>query len=265
MNPANFSEISKNYETNSVVQKGASDILFELLKIQSSENVLDLGCGPGHLTQKIKGITNGIVMGIDPSEGMIKKAKEKYIDIEFLLSSAEDINFQEKFDVIFCNSAFQWFENPDLALKNCFNALKIRGRMGIQAPGGKIYSPNFREAIQKIKKHPELKDIFSHFKVPWLFRSTADDYSNLFRDSRFTVTFAEIKTITTPYPPEKVFDIYKSGASAGYINQKYYDIPIDKEYQRKFLRTVEQSFNEQAKNGMVNLTFNRIFLIAEKQ
>ena len=136
--------------------------------------------------------------------------------------------------------------------------------MGIQAPGGKIYSPNFREAIQKVKKHPELKDIFSHFKAPWLFRDTADDYSNLFRNSGFSVTFAEIKTITTPYPTAKVFDIYKSGASAGYINQKYYDIPINKAYQRKFLETIEQSFNEQARNGIINLIFNRIFLVAKK-
>ena len=168
MNPSDFSEISKNYEKTSLVQKEASAILFELLKIQPYEDVLDIGCGPGHLTQKIKKTTNGIVMGIDPSEGMIKQAKEKYTTIDFLLSSTEDLNFQEKFDVIFCNSALQWFQNPNLALKNCLRALKINGRMGIQAPGGKIYSPNFREAIQKIKKHPELKNIFSHFKMPWL-------------------------------------------------------------------------------------------------
>ena len=76
MNPSDFTKISKNYEETSIVQKGASEILFELLKIQPYEDVLDIGCGPGHLTQKIKEITNGIIMGIDPSEGMIKQAKE---------------------------------------------------------------------------------------------------------------------------------------------------------------------------------------------
>ena len=77
MNPSNFSEISKDYEKTSIIQKEASEILFGLLRIQSSEDVLDLGCGPGHLTQKIKEITSGIVMGVDPSEGMVKQAKRK--------------------------------------------------------------------------------------------------------------------------------------------------------------------------------------------
>lgn len=265
MYSSNFSEISKDYDKTSIIQKEASEILFELLKIRPSEDVLDLGCGPGHLTQKIKEISNGIVMGIDPSAGMIKQAKEKYRDIEFILSSAEDFNFQEKFDVIFCNSALQWFEDPDLALKNCFRALKIKGRIGIQAPGGKIFSPNFRKAIQRVKKDPELIDTFSHFKAPWLFLDNAEDYSNLFKNSGYYVTFAEIKTIAKAFSATRVLEIFKSGASAGYINQKYYNIPISKAYQKKFLKTVELSFKEQARSGIINLIFNRIFLVAEKQ
>jgi len=53
-----FTEVSKDYEKTSLIQKGASEILFELLKIQPFEDVLDLGCGPGHLTQKIKELTD---------------------------------------------------------------------------------------------------------------------------------------------------------------------------------------------------------------
>ncbi|MEW6041852.1 MAG: methyltransferase domain-containing protein [Elusimicrobiota bacterium] len=265
MKLSNFSEISKSYEKTSIIQNEASEFLFELLKIQPYEDVLDLGCGPGHITQKIKELTNGIVIGVDPSEGMITQAREKYRNIEFLLCSAENINFQKNFDVIFCNSTFQWFENHNLVLINCFNALKDGGRIGIQAPAGKIYSPNFQEAIQKVKAHPKLGDIFFHFKAPWLFRETAEEYSNLFKNVGFTITFAEIRTITTPYPSAKVFDIFKSGASAGYINQKYYSVPIDKEYQRKFLKIIKQSFSEQAKNDIIDLVFNRIFLVAEKR
>lgn len=264
MNSINFTEISKNYEKTSLIQKGASEILFELLKIKPSDDVLDIGCGPGHLSNKIKHKTNGNVIGIDPSIGMINQAKEKYTDINFLLSSVEEMNFVNQFDIIFCNSVFQWFEDYNLALQNCFKALKDKGRMGIQAPGGKIYSPNFREVIQKVKKHPDLKDIFSHFKVPWLFRKSANDYAELFKDVGFKVNHAEIKTLITPYSIDKVFDIYKSGASAGYINQKYYDIPINEDYQNKFLEIVKESFIEQSKDGIIDLTFNRIFLIAEK-
>jgi len=46
---SNFSEISQKYESDSVVQKSASDILFDLLDIQAKDDVLDLGCGTGHI------------------------------------------------------------------------------------------------------------------------------------------------------------------------------------------------------------------------
>lgn len=40
----NFNEISSEYESHSLVQKAASEVLFDLLKIQPNDDVLDLGC-----------------------------------------------------------------------------------------------------------------------------------------------------------------------------------------------------------------------------
>ena len=48
-NVENFSKISKNYEETAVVQESASDILLGILNIRQTDDVLDLGCGPGHL------------------------------------------------------------------------------------------------------------------------------------------------------------------------------------------------------------------------
>jgi SAM-dependent methyltransferase len=110
---ANFTEISSKYENNAIVQKSASEILFDLLDIQANDNVLDLGCGTGHITKIIRDKTEGKVIGVDPSEGMIEKAKEKYsnLGIVFRNCSAEELDYQHEFDVIFCNSAFQWFKD----------------------------------------------------------------------------------------------------------------------------------------------------------
>lgn len=80
---ANFSEISKKYENDSVIQKSAREILFELLAIQPNDNVLDLGCDTGHISKLIRDKTIGRVVGVDPSNGMIEKAQENFQSIIF--------------------------------------------------------------------------------------------------------------------------------------------------------------------------------------
>ena len=72
-----FSAIAARYEAHSLIQTPAADLLLDLLEIGNSDDVLDLGCGSGKPTRKIREITRGKVVGIDPSEGMIKEAVEK--------------------------------------------------------------------------------------------------------------------------------------------------------------------------------------------
>ena len=69
--------MANEYEEHAPIQKSAGDMLIALLNIGKNEDVLDLGCGVGNITRRIRKMTTGKVVGIDPSEGMIKKAREK--------------------------------------------------------------------------------------------------------------------------------------------------------------------------------------------
>ncbi len=263
-----FSKIATEYEELAAVQKSASEVLLKLLKIRSNEDILDLGCGTGYLTRKIRSLTNGKVVGIDPSEGMIKEAveKSKGLNIIYEVKSAENIDYEESFDVIFCNSAFQWFKDPEKAIKNCYRALRRYGRIGIQAPAKKIYCPNFIEAIELVKRDERTKDTFAHFKEPWFFLETAEEYKSLFEKCGFKVVFSKIETIVTEHTHEEVFNIFSSGAIAGYLNQDYYDVKLTKDYISAFKEIVRKAFKQQSdENGIVKLKFNRLFLIAVKE
>jgi ubiquinone/menaquinone biosynthesis C-methylase UbiE len=68
-------------------------------------------------------------------------------DIFFEVKSAEEMEYNDCFDVIFCNATLQWFKDPEKTIKNCYTALRNGGRMGIQAPAKKDYSQNFIEAV----------------------------------------------------------------------------------------------------------------------
>lgn len=102
MSKVDFSKIATKYENYASVQKSAAEVLLKLLEIGDNGDVLDLGCGVGNLTRKIRAITRGKVVGIDPSEGMIREAIEKSrnFGIAFEVKSAEELNYKNCFEVV---------------------------------------------------------------------------------------------------------------------------------------------------------------------
>lgn len=263
----NFNDISSKYQDISLVQASAGDVLIKILDIKGNENVLDVGCGTGNITRKIRHLTIGKVVGVDSSEGMIRKAMDNYPgdDLLFEVKTGEEINESlGKFDVIFCNSTFQWFKNPEFILKNFFSVLNKEGRLGVQVPATLNYCPNFIAAIDEIKKNPITSRIFENFKSPWFFLETSEEYQQLFENAGFSVVFSKIEKPYSKVTPEDTLKIFSSGAIAGYLDEKNYLCPVNEEYVENFKEIVKSSFESQVNSdGMVDLIFHRIFVIAE--
>lgn len=267
MDTENFSNIAKRYEESSIVQKSAGDMLLSLLDIRQHESVLDVGCGTGNLTKKIYDVTKGKTVGVDVSEGMIRECLSAFshTGIQFHTMRAEDLSYENEFDVIFCNSTFQWVQNVDAVISNFSQALKKGGRVGIQAPAKKEYSPNFISAVHKVAKNPRTREYYDGFRSPWFFLDTSEEYSEYFCKHHLRVALSRIQTVESFHSPEETFKIFASGAIAGYLNEKYYTKGFNENYCDEFQRIVKEAFTEQVdKNGMVKLIFNRIFLVAEK-
>ncbi|NTV92287.1 MAG: methyltransferase domain-containing protein [Chlorobiaceae bacterium] len=264
---ADFTDIASRYRTTSLVQASAGAQLIERLDISGNEDVLDVGCGTGNLTVELSKWTSGSVTGIDPSEGMIREASRAGTEprINFRVMGYLDMTFREEFDIIFCNSAFQWFTDPSLFLEKAREALRSKGRIGVQAPARENYCPVFLKAISGCCANPDVRQVFSGFRSPWFFLETAEAYAALFRWAGFKVKFCALEESSNSYMPEKVFDVFSSGAKAGYLNPACYDSPFPEGFETTFLDAVKDSFVRQAdSDGLIDLLFYRIFLIAEK-
>lgn len=150
-----FSEIAARYERDSLVQASAAELLRELLAPEPGEDILDLGCGTGHLTAKLRD-SGTRVLGQDASDRMIVEARQRYggEGSDFRVGRVEELEFGEHFDGIFCNSAFQWFTDPPGILRRCLRALKPGGRMAVQAPARRDYCPNFLEGLERVRTDP---------------------------------------------------------------------------------------------------------------
>ena len=83
-----------------------------------------------------------MVIGVDSSESMIKRAQQQYPDIKFIVSDALALPFEELFDVVFSNAVFHWITDHNALLNNihaCLyvgdggsNELEAAQRLGMQ-------------------------------------------------------------------------------------------------------------------------------------
>jgi trans-aconitate methyltransferase len=166
-----------------VFQYGES--LLELLNAKPGEQVLDLGCGTGHLTNDIAK-HGASVVGMDASKEMIAKAKYEYPGIDFRVDDAASFSVEEPFDAVFSNAALHWVKRADDAIKCVFDALKPGGRFVVDMGA----RGNVKLMIAAIKvvleKHGHT---FSETLIPWYFPSLGE-YSTKLETAGFRVTFA---------------------------------------------------------------------------
>jgi len=130
--------------------------LIKSAKIKSGQKVLDLACGTGLVTKKIRSKVgkNGEVYGIDSSNSALKIAK-KWVggkkNIHFVRGDAETIEFNTKFDIITCQFALFFFPNEQRVLKNMKKFLKKNGTIALSIHG-KYNVPYFDSILNPIKK-----------------------------------------------------------------------------------------------------------------
>lgn len=263
---SDFSSIARIYRQTATAQKTAAERLFWMLRIERTDDVLDLGCGTGHLAQEIRQLTDGRVVGIDPSLEMIALAREAVSkDIEFVVGTVEELDMPGEFSAIFSNSAFQWFTDVPRALANCFAALRPGGRMVMQAPARREYCANFIHAVSTLTDDPRTAETWSHFHTPWTFYESAEDYERLFLDAGFTLAGAEIEQLVEHCTPSRALDIFESGAAAGYLNPSCYDVPLTDGYLDAARELVLADFRLQAgKRKELAVVFSRVYVLARR-
>src|SRR5690606_27027589 len=95
-----------------------------------NKSVLDLGCGFGWHCRYAREQQASSVIGVDISEKMLQKAREKTDDpcISYIKMPIEDINFSKsQFDVVISSLAFHYIKSFDAICKKAYDCLKPSG------------------------------------------------------------------------------------------------------------------------------------------
>ncbi|MDR0200094.1 MAG: class I SAM-dependent methyltransferase [Streptococcaceae bacterium] len=139
------------------------------LKLQPGERVLDVGCANGVLLELLQENTEIDAHGLDISSEMIRVAKARAPQMDFICGRAEDLPFTDKsMDVVICSASFHHFPHPDSFLEEAMRVLVPGGRLVV----AEIHIPfvtrlyNWRlarfshEGDVKVYRPKELQDLF---------------------------------------------------------------------------------------------------------
>ncbi|MDL2340333.1 MAG: methyltransferase domain-containing protein [Pseudomonadota bacterium] len=118
----------------------------DLLDPRPGEHILDVGCGDGTLTLKIRE-AGASVVGIDNSESMVAAARAKGLDAR--LMDAAELKFTEAFDAVFSNATLHWILAKNRAARAIWFALKPGGRFAGEM-GGEGNLALLREALDDV-------------------------------------------------------------------------------------------------------------------
>jgi trans-aconitate methyltransferase len=183
------------YAANGRFVANLASAVVTLLAPQRGENILDLGCGDGALTEQLAA-TGAIVLGVDASPSMLDAARQRNLSVE--QHDATALPYHQQFDAVFSNAALHWItglSGQQAMLNGVHRALRPGGRF-VAEMGGHGNIAAIRTALQAILAP---FDIDAETTAASFYPSSAL-YRRLLEAAGFTVNSIELIPRPTPLP-----------------------------------------------------------------
>lgn len=156
----------------------------------SGEEILDIGCGDGALTEKI--VQCGAhVYGVDASAQMVAAAQKR--GLQAVVMDATQMPFERKFDAVFSNAALHWIHDQPALLRNVAQSLKPNGRF-VAEMGGHGNIAAIRVALHAALSRHQL----GHLAADGNFYAAPQEYRRLLEEHGFIVEAMELVPRPTP-------------------------------------------------------------------
>ncbi|TYT63159.1 class I SAM-dependent methyltransferase [Natrialba swarupiae] len=182
-----------------------ADRLVEVSDVHEGDRVLDVACGTGIVARRVAPSVgdSGSVVGLDVNEGMLAVAEETATDvqssIEWRTGDATDLPFDDgTFDVVCCQQALQFFDDPVAALEEMRRVLTSDGCLALFVWRSLEYQPAYVALADALERRidDEAGAVMRSPFPPW----DGEDLRALVLDAGFDGVSVTIEIGSVRYP-----------------------------------------------------------------
>ncbi len=180
----NFSRYAHLYDKYSSMQGKIAVELIKNIRLNGWRNILELGCGTGNFTQLLRNkFEQAKLKAVDISPEMVAVClrKPSLKQLEFIIADAEELELDERFDLVTSNATFQWFIDLEGTLAKYAGCLRKGGEIIFSTFGPKT----FRELDWV------LKSLFKDAAVPASFFASRGKLERMLRKNFRTFEVVE--------------------------------------------------------------------------
>lgn len=230
--------------------------LLNFIQVRPNLEVIDLGCGDGHLTVKLaEYLPQSKVLGVDNSSEMLAKAYPLAREgVQFDLQPIEAATGQ--YDIVFSNAAIQWVPDHANLIPRLFAMVKAGGQLVIQQPAN--HDSITHRTIRELAEIAPFKDHFTGNERQWVVQK-----AEVYGEWLHQVGGQNLTLIEKVYPHvlpdvDAVIEWVRGTALVPYME------PLSAELQALFLQHLREKLLAHFGAGEVFFGFRRMLLVADK-
>jgi trans-aconitate 2-methyltransferase len=215
---------------------------------------IDLGCGPGNSTQLlVDRYPQAAVIGLDSSQDMLRQARERLPQCEFVEADLATWTPPEQVDLLFANAVFQWVPDHPLAMQRLIERLPPGGVLAAQMPD------NTREPshvlMQEVANKRGLKEA-ARMDLP-----SPESYYDLFKPLCRRVEIWHTIYNHVLAGPKAIVEWFKGSALRPFLS--VLDAPAAEEFLEEYTAEIARHYTVRS-DGQTLLRFPRFFVVATR-
>lgn len=162
-----YNFLAQEYAKHRQVQPEVLKNLMEVGGLTSASHVLDVGCGTGNYTVALEKALGCVCWGIEPSEQMLAKARERTQSAQLKIGKAEFLDYpDESFDLVFSVDVIHHVVDRAAHYREAYRVLKQGGKVCTVTDSGDIIrrrvplTSYFPETVEvELQRYPKVPDL----------------------------------------------------------------------------------------------------------